>query len=155
MKTFYKGPFTSFLGLTSLYLVNIQPNSKLYPPLPKFSGSALECGIKVFFRIPPFPPPLEICWVRPWLHQFCIDLSVLFCRNPSIAIIGQYTEVIISSTVSNGGENAYQTLLVVQYPNSVSFIHAKDHAVSILNIFYIKLVDKFLQDDEVSSFFFK
>ena len=32
MKTFFKGPFTPFLGLTCLYLVNIQPNSKFHSP---------------------------------------------------------------------------------------------------------------------------
>ena len=32
MKTFFNGVFTPFLGLTSLYLVNIQPNSKFHPP---------------------------------------------------------------------------------------------------------------------------
>ena len=32
IKTFFKWPFTSFLGLTSLYSVNIQPNSKFHPP---------------------------------------------------------------------------------------------------------------------------
>ena len=46
MKTFFKGLFGLFLGLTSLYLVNIQPNSK-------FSGSAPKCGIEDFFRTPP------------------------------------------------------------------------------------------------------
>ena len=33
MKTFFKGLNYAFLGgLTSLYLVNIQPNSKFHPP---------------------------------------------------------------------------------------------------------------------------
>ena len=32
VKTFFKGLFTSFLGLTSLYLVNTQSNSKFHPP---------------------------------------------------------------------------------------------------------------------------
>ena len=31
IKTFSKGLFTHFLGLTSLYSVNIQPNSKFHP----------------------------------------------------------------------------------------------------------------------------
>ena len=52
MKTLFKGLFTPFLGITSLYLVNIQPNSKFHPP-PKFSGSASACEIKGFFRTPP------------------------------------------------------------------------------------------------------
>ena len=46
----------------SLYLINIQPNSKYHFPLPKFSGFALECGLEFVFN----PPPFEICWVRPW-----------------------------------------------------------------------------------------
>ena len=53
MKAFFKELFISFLGLTSLYLGNIQPDSKFHPPPPKFSGSAPECEIKFFFRIPP------------------------------------------------------------------------------------------------------
>ena len=32
MKTFFEGLFTPFLGLTFLYFVNIQPNSKFHPP---------------------------------------------------------------------------------------------------------------------------
>ena len=43
MKYFKKAYLLPCLGLnvlTSLYLVNIQPNSKLLPPLPKLSGSA-------------------------------------------------------------------------------------------------------------------
>ena len=47
MKTFFKRLFTSFLGLTSLYLVNIQPNSKFHPPT-KISGSIPECEIEFF-----------------------------------------------------------------------------------------------------------
>ena len=53
MKTFFKRPFTSFSGLTSLYLVNIQPNSKFHPSTPpKFSGSAPDCGIEFFLELP-------------------------------------------------------------------------------------------------------
>ena len=54
MKTFFKGFFTSFLGLTSLYLVNIQPNSKFHHPPPEVSGSVPEWEIEFFFRTPPF-----------------------------------------------------------------------------------------------------
>ena len=39
LKAFFKGIFTPFLGPTSLNLVNIQPNTKFYPPSPpKFSS---------------------------------------------------------------------------------------------------------------------
>ena len=44
----------TFLGLTSLYLVGIQPNSKFHSPPPKLFGSPFECGIKFFFRTLPF-----------------------------------------------------------------------------------------------------
>ena len=53
MKTFFKGLFTSFLGLT-LYLVNIQSNSKFHlPPQSKFFGFSPECGIEFFYLEPP------------------------------------------------------------------------------------------------------
>ena len=42
MKTFFKGIFTYFMGLTSSYLANIQPNSKFHLPPTKFSGAAPE-----------------------------------------------------------------------------------------------------------------
>ena len=60
MKTFFKGLFTPFLGLLSLYLVNIQPNSKFQPPPPKFSGSAPECGIEFFLN-----PPMKYAECAP------------------------------------------------------------------------------------------
>ena len=46
------GLFAPFLGVTSLYLVNTQPNSKFHPP-PKFSGSTPECKIEDFFKTSP------------------------------------------------------------------------------------------------------
>ena len=61
VKTFFKGLFTPFLGLTSLRLVNIPPNSKFRPPPTKTCGSAPECKIEDFLD-----PPFKICWVRPW-----------------------------------------------------------------------------------------
>ena len=36
--------YAVFFGLTSLHSVTIQPNSKLYPLPPKFSGSAPGCA---------------------------------------------------------------------------------------------------------------
>ena len=80
LKTYFKGLFTSFWGLTSSYLFNIQPNSKFHPPSPKFFGSAPECGIEFFFRTLPF----EKSWMRPWA---CITISImsfiglLFCQQ--------------------------------------------------------------------------
>ena len=54
------------------------------------------------------------------------DQSTFFCSNPPIALVGKYTEIVISSNVTNNEENAYQTLLVVQYPKSVSYINVKE-----------------------------
>ena len=42
MKTVLKGLFTPFLGLTSLYLVNIQPNSKFHPLQQNFMDPLLN-----------------------------------------------------------------------------------------------------------------
>ena len=61
MKTVFKGPFMSFLGLTSLYLVNIQPNSKVHPPYQNFLDPLMSAGSRFFFRTPPF----EISWCAP------------------------------------------------------------------------------------------
>ena len=47
MKSFFKRLFTSFLGLTALYLVNLQPNSKLHSP-PKFLDPLLSAGSRFF-----------------------------------------------------------------------------------------------------------
>ena len=53
----YERPFPGLNVLTSLYLVNIQPNSKLHPPHQNFvnppldSGYVLLCQMKMIFRI--------------------------------------------------------------------------------------------------------
>ena len=53
MKTFFKGLFTPFLGLTSFYLVNIQPDSKFYPPPHQNFFDPLLSKNWEFFRTPP------------------------------------------------------------------------------------------------------
>ena len=59
----------SFLSLTSLYLVNIQPNLKFHPPLPKFSGSASEYRIEVCFRP---PSPMKFAGCAPAGSRHCL-----------------------------------------------------------------------------------
>ena len=84
MKTFFKRPFTSFSGLTSLYLVNIQPNSKFHPSTPpKFSGSAPDCGIEFFLELPSLKhagsAPVVVLWTF-FLYStlnFIADVSTL------------------------------------------------------------------------------
>ena len=63
IKTFFKGPFTSFLGLTSLHLVNIQPNSKLHSPTKIFRicSRVRDQG----FFLEPSPPPFEFAGCAP------------------------------------------------------------------------------------------
>ena len=61
MKTFFKELFTSFLGLTSLHLVNIQPNSKFHPP-PKIFWIHPQVRDRGFFRT-----PFEKYRVRPYV----------------------------------------------------------------------------------------
>ena len=48
MKTFFKGLFTPFLGLTSLCLVHSQTNSKFQLPLQNFPDSLLNAGSSFF-----------------------------------------------------------------------------------------------------------
>ena len=61
MKTFSKGLFTPFLGLTSLYSVNIQPNSKFHPSSPKSSGSTPGSEDLSFFLLITNPAREERC----------------------------------------------------------------------------------------------
>ena len=68
-KNIYQRAFSVFLGLTSLCLVNIQPNSKFHPPHQNFLVPLLSAGSKLFFLLE--PPPFEICWVRP-----CDDVTM-------------------------------------------------------------------------------
>ena len=63
MKTFFKGSFTSFLGLTSLYLVNIQPNSKFHPPYQNFLDPFLSCEYEMEFFLE--HPPLKFAGCAP------------------------------------------------------------------------------------------
>ena len=74
MKTFFKGFFSSFWGLTSLYLVNIQPNSKFDPPQQTFLDALLSAGSNFFLE-----PPFEICWVRA-----CVYLNLGFYTPHSV-----------------------------------------------------------------------
>ena len=61
MKTFFKRPFTFFGGLTSLYLVNIQPNSKFHPPYQNFLDPLLGAEWSFFLE----PPLLKFAGCAP------------------------------------------------------------------------------------------
>ena len=63
MKTFFKGLFTPFLGLTSLYLVNIQRNSKFHPPHQNFLDPLLSAGSRFFLELS--APPLKYAGCTP------------------------------------------------------------------------------------------
>ena len=65
MKTFFKRFFMPFLGLTYLFLVSIQPNSKFHSPTTKIL----------------WIPPFEICWVRPCVELFILKKDCFICTN--------------------------------------------------------------------------
>ena len=63
METFFKGLFTSFLGLTSLYSVNIQPNTNFTPsPHQKILDPLLIARSSFFWNL---PPPLKNAGCAP------------------------------------------------------------------------------------------
>ena len=72
----FKGLFTLFLGLTSLNLVNAQPNSKLHSPPPKFFDPLLRAKSSFFLEFTPF----EICSVRPWCNLIVNVEAFLYTR---------------------------------------------------------------------------
>ena len=79
VKTFFKRLFTSFLGLTSLYLANIQLNSKFHPSRQHFLDPLLSAGSKFILE----PDPLKYAGCAPACTQYYIlGLSmVALCKD--------------------------------------------------------------------------
>ena len=70
-------------------------------------------------------------------------------------MVGAYTEVIVTSKVANRKENAYQTLLNVQYPLTTSFISVVGERVRcliILILFYCNFSSNFSSPYQNSNF---
>ena len=79
MKTFFKGPFTSFLGRTSLHLVYIQPYSKFHLPTKIFQDPLVNARSR-FFLEPP-PPLLKFAGCTPaTLDRLAMEVNGRFSR---------------------------------------------------------------------------